>query len=616
MKNIVAGTAGHIDHGKTALVRALTGIETDRIEEEKRRGISIDLGFAHLELGGLRIGFVDVPGHERFVKNMLAGVSGIDLLLLVIAADESVKPQTREHFEICRLLGIERGIVVLTKCDLVEPEMLELVKLEIEEFVAGSFLRRTPLLAVSSKTGEGIDALKAELAKLGAEIAGRSAEGAFRLPVDRAFSMRGFGTVVTGTLASGSLVLEQEVQAYPGERRMRVRGLQVHGENVERATAGQRTAVNLAGVDAQELHRGLVLADPSIFRATTVVDCQIELLSSAKPLKHGARVHFHAHTAEIEAEVRLLAGSEPVKPGARALIRLILKEPALLWPDDRFILRWFSPVVTVAGGRVADIDPPQRIKRTAAHERAVKLARGGLAERITLLCGEARFGLPAAELVAKTGHAVPAVEGLERFDEQPPWVIAASRLDELADELMKTVAGFHLQSPLQPGMGREDARAKVLPGAPAFLLDRLLARSSRVAADGDVLRLAAHKVTLKTDEDEAAVRMEALFRDAGLAVPPVNEVLGKLGVDANRARTLLQLLLREKKLLRVNSELIYHAAAIAELKQALGARKGQRFGVAEFKEWTGVSRKYAIPLLEFLDRERVTRREGDSRVIL
>ncbi len=343
MRNIVAGTAGHIDHGKTSLVRALTGIDADRLEEEKRRGITIDIGFAHLQAApDLRIGFVDVPGHERFVKNMLAGIGGIDLLLFVIAANESIQPQTREHFEICRLLQIQTGIVVLTKADLVDQDILDLVQLETEEFVAGSFLQNAPVVAVSAETGKGIPELEEELIRAAKRIPVRNASGFFRLPIDRSFSAKGFGTVVTGTLISGEVRREQEVQLYPTERKLRVRGVQNFGKTVERAEAGQRTAVNLLGIEPGEITRGMVLSEPDRFQAVSTVDCLIELIPSAKPLKHRAPVHFHAGTAEGEARVRLFQKQAAIQPGTTSFARLKLQTPTLLLPGDRFILRAFS----------------------------------------------------------------------------------------------------------------------------------------------------------------------------------------------------------------------------------------------------------------------------------
>ncbi len=400
MKNVIAGTAGHIDHGKTALVRALTGTDTDRLKEEKERGISIDLGFAHLDLpNNVRLGFVDVPGHERFIKNMLAGAGGIDLVLFVIAADESIKPQTREHFDICRLLNISKGIVVLTKADLVDPEILDLVRLEVEEFVRGSFLEGAPMVPVSSTTGKGLPELRAELQNLATTIAEKDASRYFRLPVDRAFSMRGFGTVVTGTLISGAVHTEQEIEVHPGEKRVRVRGVQVHGETVPRAVAGQRTALNLAGVEAADVQRGMMLTEAARFTPTQLIDCTFDLLPNAKPLKHRAPVHFHAHTAEIEAEIRGIGTTEMLRPGTRRYVRLLLREPALLLPGDRFIVRMFSPVITIGGGVVLDIAPPKR----GGIERLKALEQGSVRDRVALLVGESANGMSMPQIISRTG---------------------------------------------------------------------------------------------------------------------------------------------------------------------------------------------------------------------
>jgi selenocysteine-specific elongation factor len=413
MKNIIVGTAGHIDHGKTALVKALTGIDADRLEEEKRRGITIDIGFAHLQLTpALRLGFVDVPGHERFIKNMLAGVGGIDLVLFVIAADESIKPQTREHFDICRLLGIPQGVVALTKADLVEPDILELVRLEVEEFVAGSFLEGAPVVAFSSVTGAGLDDLRQALQRAASTVQEKSAAGHFRLPLDRAFTVKGFGTVVTGTLISGNVRKEQEVELYPTGRRLRVRGVQVYGEPAEQARAGQRTALNLADIEPAEVTRGMVLAAPGTFRIVTQVDCALELLPSAKPLKHRAPVHFHAGTAEIEAQVRLLEGATALKPGQRCWARIVLREPALLLPGDRFIIRMFSPVVTIGGGVVLDTGGKRYRKSDRVAERLRTLAEASAAERVALLVRESKYGMGTVELVSRTGLTEREIEAI------------------------------------------------------------------------------------------------------------------------------------------------------------------------------------------------------------
>ena len=401
MKNVIVGTAGHIDHGKTALVKALTGIDADRLEEEKRRGITIDLGFAHLALTpSLKLGFVDVPGHERFVKNMLAGVGGIDLVLFVIAADESIKPQTREHFHICCLLGIPRGIIVLTKADLVDDDIAGLVRLEVEELVAGSFLEGAPVVPVSSVTGAGLDDLRRELARVAGAVPEKNAAGHFRLPIDRVFSVKGFGPVATGTLISGSVTKEQEVELYPAGRRLRVRGVQVHGSHAGRAVAGQRTAIN---ADLGDAVRGDVLSEPGAFGAVTQIDCRLQLLASAKPLKHRAPVHFHSGTAEIEAEVRLLEGAAAMKPGTAAWVRFHLRDPALLLPGDRFIIRMFSPVITIGGGEVVDTGGRRYRKTDDVASRLETLASPDAAARVARLVREAEFGLSLGDLVARTG---------------------------------------------------------------------------------------------------------------------------------------------------------------------------------------------------------------------
>lgn len=618
MKNIVIGTAGHIDHGKTALVRALTGVDTDRLKEEKQRGISIDLGFAHLQLSpGVRLGFVDVPGHERFIKNMLAGVSGIDAVLFVIASDESIKPQTREHFDICMLLGIRTGIVVLTKADLAQGDLLELARLEAAEFVEGSFLENAPMVAVSAATGAGLDELRAELAKLAASVPEKDASKYFRLPVDRAFAMRGFGAVVTGTLVSGVVRLEQEVELHPARKRVRVRGIQVHGADVQEARAGQRTALNLAGVDVSELARGMALAEAGRFHVTRVVDCAFDLLPSARPLKHRAPVHFHAGTSEVEAEVRRIGKTEPIAPGSREYVRFVLSEPLLILPGDRFIVRMFSPVITIGGGVVLDIEPPRRAN--AARLRI--LESSPLPERIGLLARESRYGAGLPELVVRTGLPEPeiraaAAASLTLLESPQFWLLDSEWVAKTLESWHEHVKQFHRQNPLLPGVSKEELRSKFLPGAPPWLMDALLARSKTLAADGETVRLSSHKVALKQDEEQAAQKIENAFRAAGLATPAVQEVLAKSGVDASRARTILQLLLRDKRLVRITDELVFHASAMQALRSLLAGKKGVQFAVPEFKDWTGITRKYAIPLLEYLDRERITRRQGDARIIL
>ena len=616
MKHVVVGTAGHIDHGKTALVRALTGVDTDRLKEEKERGISIDLGFAHLDPAPeLRLSIIDVPGHERFIRNMLAGAAGIDIVLFVVAADESIRPQTREHFDICRLLGIPRGVLALTKADLVERDLLDLVRCEVEEFVKGSFLETAPVIAVSARTGAGIEELRSALATAAAAVREKDSARWFRLPIDRAFTMKGFGTVVTGTLIAGAVGVDDEVEVHPAGRRLRVRGLQVHNEPARTATAGQRTALNLAGIDAAELRRGMVLSVPGRFQATAQVDCSLALLPDAPPLKHRAPVHFHSGAAEVVGEVRILSGHAAIAPGSTDYVRILLREPLLTLPGERFIVRRFSPLSTIGGGIVLDIAPPRR----APVERLETLRHGATAERIALLVRESDGGMGVAALVARTGLREAGIEEAARvaglvvlsgWFADPIWFsakVAAARAE---------LTAFHRRNPLSPGMPREDLRGRVVPDAPSAVFDALLTGASEFVADGDTVRLSSHRATLRDEDKEATHCIEAAFEAAGFAAPSVDEVLAKAGIAPARARTLLHLLLREKKLIRVGDDLVFHAAAIARLRELLARRKGTRFAVAEFKTWTGISRKYAIPLLEFLDRERVTRRVGDMRVVL
>jgi len=622
MKHIIAGTAGHIDHGKTALVKALTGIDADRLAEEKRRGITIDLGFAHLQLTPeLRLGFVDVPGHERFVKNMLAGVGGIDLVMLVVAADESVKPQTREHFDICRLLEIPRGIVVLSKSDLVDEDLLELARIEIAELVAGSFLEDAPVVAVSSTTGKGLDELRRELARVAAEVSEKNAAGYFRLPIDRVFSAKGFGTVVTGTLISGAVETEQEIAVYPAGRRSRVRGLEVHGDRTKRAVAGQRTAVNLADIEPAGLARGDVLSEPGRFAAVRDIEARVELLPSAKPLKHRAPVHFHSGTAEVEAEVRFFEGAA-LRPGHSAYARLMLRQPTLLLPGDRFIIRMFSPVVTIGGGVVVDIGERRYPRGFDVARRLDVLAGSDVPARLALLVREAAFGLGMPDLVARTGMAMEAIGAAARQADvaalatSPPWFIDRAWFQAARGQLENTVREFHRRYPLLKGIARTELRGSLAKDMPPFLLDALLESAEGLVADGEIVRLPGHTPVLREDEERAREAIERVFQQAQLAVPPVAEVLAQAGVEPARARTLLEILVREKRLIRISQELVFHHSAMEKLQGLLAERRSTRFSVPVFKEWTGISRKYAIPLLEYLDRAHITRREGDQRLIL
>jgi selenocysteine-specific elongation factor len=629
MKSVIIGTAGHIDHGKTALVKALTGIDADRLEEEKRRGITIDIGFAHLELplpdgDTLRLGFVDVPGHERFIRNMLAGVGGIDLVLLVIAADESIKPQTQEHFDICRLLSVRRGITVLTKSDLVDRETLEIVRLEAEDFLRNSFLDRSPIVAVSSLTGAGLDELRQEMAKVAAEIPTRDSAALPRLPIDRVFTMKGFGAVVTGTLVSGKVRKEDELEVFPGGQRVRVRGIEVHGEPAEQAVAGQRTALNLAGVTRQEIGRGMVLAKPSTFHSSSRIDVSLSLLPSAKPLKDHARVHLHVYTSETIASVSLY-GKKQVATGETCFAQLRLAEPALLLPGDRFIIRQFSPLLTIGGGLVLDASP---IRRMPDPETFLRTLAAGDASSILLarIALRNHSGIALSQLVAETGLTVKVIETnladpvrngqVFRFAD---WYVHAPSLEKLKSLMTTTVKSFHQDNPLVAGMGKEELRSRVEASDEVFAAaTTMLIHEKKLEAAGEIVHLPGHGVVMKDEEAESKKIIENAFASAGLKVPALRDVLAGLKVDRARTQKIVTLLLRDKVLVKVSEDLVFHRGALEDLRKRMASEKAKspKMDVARFKDLTGVTRKYAIPLLEYLDREHVTRRVGDERVIL
>jgi selenocysteine-specific elongation factor len=631
-KHVIAGTAGHIDHGKSALVEALTGTNPDRLEEEKRRGITIDLGFAFLDLGDVRLGFVDVPGHEKFVRNMLAGVGGIDVVLFVIAADEAIKPQTREHFDICRLLGIPRGIIAITKSDLVDSDVLELVRLDIEEFVRGSFLEGAPIVAVSARTGAGLDALRQEMLRVARAVPAKDETRSFRLPIDRAFAMKGFGTVVTGTLVSGSVTLEDEAEVYPTGKIVRVRGLHSGGKQIARAVAGQRTAANLAGIEREEIERGMVLAASGIFEATARLDAGITLLGSARPLKNRARAHFHQGTAEAIAEVILLGEGAELAPGESALVQLRLDARVLLLPGDRFILRQFSPVVTIGGGVVLDARPSRHRRNDPAIKLFLEtLARGSRDEILGALADASSRVLAIRAIQGRTGWMEAEIRDAARklaaagrvriLAEQPLTIVSVRLAEECAAAVRKAVEDFHKANPLLPGIPKQELRGRAGdPGGEIFqaVLDDL-AKARVVVVSGDLVQLAGREIVLSSEEARAKELIEREFESAGLAVPNFATVLEKLPVERQRAQKILQILLREKTLIKVADDLVFHRTAIARLREMLAKyrkQRGERLPIGAFKELTGVTRKYAIPLLEYLDREHVTRRAGDERVIL
>jgi selenocysteine-specific elongation factor len=634
MKSIIVGTAGHIDHGKTSLVKALTGIDADRLEEEKRRGITIDLGFANLELTAangelLKIGFIDVPGHERFVRNMLAGVGGIDLVLFVIAADESIKPQTREHFDICRLLNIQRGIVALTKSDAVDSDTLEVVRLEVEDFLRGSFLdpSRTPILPVSSRTGAGLENLKRELSRLALEIPGKTSDALLRLPIDRVFTMKGFGTVITGTLISGMVRKEQELEVQPAQMKVRVRGVQVHGAATEQATAGQRTALNLTGVSTEQLARGMILIQPDTLRSTSRLDGYLELLPEAKRLRNHARVHLHAYSSETIAEVVLLEGAQ-IEPGKSTFAQLRTADPVLVVPGDHFIIRQFSPVITIGGGVVLDAFPQKRSSRRHEEVRAFlsTLANGSPHEiLLARVLRQKTEGLSLSDAVAETGWTTQRIKKEPEASAPKKLIWANDRLlatewaSKAEQETLQTVLAFHKANPLVAGISKEELRGRLALSPQVFeYVLNVLVQARKLEIAGEQIHAAGRSVVMTDEEARAKKIIEEAFASAGLKVPAMREVLAGLKIDAVRSQKIITLLLRDRVLVKLADDLVFHRDALESLRKSIVDQKkaSPKMDVTRFKDLTGVSRKYAIPLLEYLDRERVTRRVGDERIIL
>jgi selenocysteine-specific elongation factor len=627
MKHVVIGTAGHIDHGKSSLVLALTGTDPDRLDEEKARGITIDLGFAHTVEDGIALSFVDVPGHERFVRNMLAGVGGMDLVMLHVAADESVMPQTREHFDICRLLQVPTGLVVMTKSDLVDSATLDVVRLEVQELVAGSFLEGAPIVAVSARTGAGLTDLRRTLAGLARSARTRSAEGPPRLPIDRVFSMKGFGTVVTGTLIAGRIRIDDEVVCQPSGRTAKVRGLQVHGERREEAIAGQRVAANLAGVDVADVTRGETLTQPEAVSVTGVADTRIGLLPSAKPLRHGARIRFHQGTRELLGRVSLPELSE-VKPGATAFARIHLEAPAALLRGDRFILRACSPLTTIGGGTVLDPLPPRRGVRTSAGiARFARLAEAEppAAVALTMIEEAGLSGFPVGQLVRRAG--VPWSHGDEvraeldgRAVQVGTVLVSASRLAAAEEAMLAAVAQYHADHPIAGGIPREELRARIFGKAPAAVFEHalhaLVERKAVVARER--IALPGRGTALSPEESRTRDAILEILDRAGLTPPEPALLTTRIAATREVVDRIANLLVRQNEIVKVG-DLLFHAAALTRLKTEIRSLKqtgAATLDVAAFKERYKLTRKYAIPLLEFLDRERITRRVGDLRHIL
>ena len=644
---IVMGTAGHIDHGKTALVRALTGIDCDRLEEEKRRGITIELGFAFCDLpGGGRLGIVDVPGHEKFVKNMVAGASGIDFVMLVIAADEGVMPQTREHLEICSLLGIRHGLVAITKTDAADAELLELVREDVAAFVKGTFLENAPCFPVSSLTGEGIDALREHIISREKALTPRRRSDLMRLPVDRAFTIKGHGTVATGTLLSGSLRVGDAVTVLPTGLPGKARSLQSHGVSVEEAEAGARTAVNLAGLDVTDIRRGDVLARPGTLFAADRWLVRLSCRPSApRHLRHRAEVHFHHGSREAAARLHFF-DRDRLAPGETALCEVRPEEPFVGVFGDHCVIRAFSPLRAVAGGvlvhplalplRRADATPERLallLGLPEASDENLTLAQISLAadltrERAVSLAHLSVLTNLDARRLDKTLRALSEKGAVFRHDPETPACIAAHAVKELTLRCLEAAAAFHKREPLKQGMARgalmsggEGGKGgwsrDLPPRLVHFIVDRLL-RSGKLVAEGEVIRLAGHSVSLASDQEQLKTALLAAYAAAGNTPPNLKDVLDSLKTDAKAASAVLGLLVNEGSLVKVKDGLYYHAPCVAALEERMRVwfRDHDDLDPAAFRDLSGgLSRKYVIALLEYFDRERVTIRVGDKRQI-
>jgi selenocysteine-specific elongation factor len=635
MKHVIVGTAGHIDHGKSALVRALTGTDPDRLKEEKERGITIDLGFAFLDgPEGLSLGFVDVPGHERFVKNMLAGAGGIDLVMLVVAADESVMPQTKEHFEICRLLKVQRGLIAITKMDLVEPDLRELVAIEVRELVAGSFLKEAPLVLVSSKTGEGVDNLKHSLFDVAAHVEPRSTAGIFRLPIDRVFSMKGFGTVVTGTLISGSIGVDEDVEILPRGIKARVRGLQTHGDAAESALAGQRTAINLQGVDVGDVMRGDTLVRPQTLTSSMMLDGKLEVIETSPiPIKDLTRAHLHLGTAQVVTRIRVLGGKGVITPGNAELVQLRLEAPVVAAPGDRFIIRRYSPLETLGGGFVLDAAPIKHsVTSTEVTGKLDAISGGDPAKAAALFIADSGIrGTTGSALAMRLGvdeqRLTDIVERLvieeraHRLSTKPLLLVSPDVTDSVCHRLQSIVEDFQRNNPLQEGMPRGELKEKATGGAPNEIFEWALGRLVRdghLRAERDRVATADHQVHLNPEEESAAGFLLEAYGKARYQPSSIADMAASSKRDPKLLERIERLLIQEGKLVKVAAGMVFHREALEELKASIARQKnkGDLIDVAFFKQLAGVTRKHAIPLLEWLDKERVTRRVGKDRVVL
>ncbi len=634
MKHIVLGTAGHVDHGKTALIRVLTGVDTDRLKEEKERGITIELGFASLTLAsGRTIGIVDVPGHERFIKNMVAGAAGIDMVALVIAADEGIMPQTREHLHICSLLGIKKGVVAVTKADLVDAEWLELLSDDLRGFLEGTFLANAPVVVLSALTGSGLPEFLDAVDRVAGEIGEESDADLFRLPVDRIFTMKGFGSVVTGTLASGTVNVGDAVEILPGRREAKIRGIQVHNVSVTRAEAGQRTAINLQGVEKAVLSRGEIVAHPGTLAPSTRMDVVFEYLPSAgRKLKNRTLVRFHTGTSEIIARIVFLERDE-IEPGERVYAQLVFESPTVTMAGDRFVVRSYSPVTTIGGGGI--LDPLSGKRKRSGGDDVIRefrlLHEGSPGERVEVMIGRAGHeGIGMGLLAVKTALSRDKLkqelttmlsEGRAVLLEGDEFrVVSASVYGDLRERILGEAASYHERFPLKDGLPKEELRTTlgrfVNPRLFTVVL-RDLEKAGKIAMDREKVRIAGHRVNLEGELETLHGEINGLYRAAGLTPPSIREVLEKFADRKSKAVNVTNVMLKEGALVKVNEEMYFHRDVIDKLREDYRKLllKDGKATPATFKELTGLSRKFIIPLMEHFDMTKLTIRAGDHRIL-
>jgi len=633
MKHIVLGTAGHVDHGKTSLVKALTGIDTDRLKEEKERGITIELGFASLQLPrGLTLGIVDVPGHERFIKNMVAGASGVDLLVLVIAADEGVMPQTREHLHICTLLGIRKGLVALTKIDMVDEDWLSLVMDDVHGYLRETFLADAPIVPVSAVTGAGLSELVQALDVLAAEVGEKKDHGVFRLPVDRVFTMKGFGTVVTGTLVSGSIGVGDDVEILPSRLKAKIRSIQVHNQGVETAEAGQRTAINLQGVEKAAVERGEVMARPGTVEPSRRLDVALDYLASnGKALKNRSLVRFHVGTKESIGRIILL-DREEARPGERVYGQIIFEEPTVVMTGDHFVIRSYSPITTTGGGVILDMLPRKHKRmQTAVSEECRLLEEGTDEERVAAITERSGYeGINLIRLVMRTGlgenrlrkivEAMLSARKAILLDSETIQIVSASVYGSLQQQALQEVRTYHEKNPLREGMQKEELRMTIGDFINAKLFNKALKeleKQEKLSLERETVRLPDHRVHLQGELETMKEKILTLYLQAGLSPPTVKEIYGQFPDRGKQVDSVRAILLREAVLVKINEDLIYHRTNLDKLQEeyrGLLLRDGKATPVT-FKDLTNLTRKFIIPLMEYFDQIKMTVRSGDHRIL-